>query len=128
MRRRDFIAGVTAAGAWSYSARAQSERVRRVGVLMAAPEDDPDGQARLAAFLQGLQQLGWTNDRNMRIDTRWGGGDVDRIRRDAAELVALAPDVILATARPDRGGVANCHPYRADRVCAGCRPGRRRLR
>ena len=58
--------------------------------------DDPEGQARIAAFLQGLQQLGWTDGRNVRIDYRWGGGDADRIRKDAAELVALAPDVILA--------------------------------
>jgi putative ABC transport system substrate-binding protein len=99
MRRRDFFTVLGGAAALPLSRRvayAQSERVRRVAVLMAAPEDDPDGQARLAAFLQGLQQLGWTHDRNMRIDTRWGGGDVERIRRDAAELVALAPDVILA--------------------------------
>jgi putative ABC transport system substrate-binding protein len=99
VKRRHFITLLGGAAALPLSPRvayAQSERVRRVGVLMAAPEDDPDGQARLAAFLQGLQQLGWTNDRNMRIDTRWGGGDVERIRRDAAELVALAPDVILA--------------------------------
>jgi hypothetical protein len=64
----------------------------------AHPADDPGAKARIAAFLEGLAQLGWTDGRNVRIDTRWGAGDVDRIRRYAAELVALEPDVILATA------------------------------
>ena len=71
--------------------------MRRIGVLMTCAADDPEAQARIAAFLQGLQQLGWTVGRNVRIDYRWGAGDADRIRRHAAELVALAPDVILAT-------------------------------
>ena len=71
--------------------------MRRIGVLMSLAADDPEGQARIAAFLQGLQQLGWTDGRNVRIDTRWGAGDAERIRRYAAELVALAPDVILAS-------------------------------
>ena len=70
--------------------------MRRIGVLMTIAADDPEGQARLAAFLQGLQQLGWTDGRNVRIDTRWAAGDADDIRKYAAELVALAPDVILA--------------------------------
>jgi putative tryptophan/tyrosine transport system substrate-binding protein len=97
LRRREFIALIGSAAAWPLAARAQqTERVRRIGVLMAQAADDSDGQARVAAFLQALQQLGWTEGRNVRIDYRWGGGDVDRIRRDAAELVALAPDVILA--------------------------------
>ena len=98
MRRREFLGLVGgAAAAWPVVARGQQgERVRRIGVLMAAPADDPDGQARLTAFVQGLQQLGWIDGRNVRIDTRWGGGDVGRIRRDAAELVSLSPDVILA--------------------------------
>jgi putative ABC transport system substrate-binding protein len=79
------------------AARAQPpERARRIGVLMAQAADDPDGQARVAAFLQGLRALGWIEGRNVRLDYRWGGGDIARIRRDAAELVALTPDVILA--------------------------------
>jgi putative tryptophan/tyrosine transport system substrate-binding protein len=99
MRRRDFITLFGgAAAAWPLSLRAQqSERMRRIGVFMSLAADDKQGQARLAAFLQSLQELGWTDGRNVRIDIRWGTGDVDRNRRHAAELVALAPDVILAS-------------------------------
>ena len=99
MKRREFITLLGgAAAAWPLAARAQQgERMRRIGVLMSLAADDPEGQARLAAFLQGLQQLGWTDGRNVRIDYRWGAGDAERIRRYAAELVALAPDVILAS-------------------------------
>ena len=79
-----------------FAARAQ-ERVRRIGVMMGVAADDPDGQARLTAFVQGLQQLGWTDGRNVRIDIRWAAGDPDRFRRYAAELVALTPDVIFAS-------------------------------
>ena len=97
MKRREFITVLGGAAAWPVAARAQqSEQVRRVGWLIGQAADDADGKARLAAFVQGLQQLGWTDGRNVRIDTRWGGGDADRMRRYAAELVALAPDVILA--------------------------------
>ena len=97
MRRREFITLLGGAAAWPLAAKAQqSEQVRRVGWLIGQAADDADGKARLAAFVQGLQQLGWTDGRNVRIDTRWGGGDADRMRRYAAELVALAPDVILA--------------------------------
>ena len=78
-------------------ARAAARRMRRIGVLMAPAADDPESQRRIAAFVQGLQELGWTDGRNVRIDTRWGAGDADRVRRYAAELVALAPDVILAS-------------------------------
>jgi putative ABC transport system substrate-binding protein len=74
--------------------------MRRIGVLMNLASDDAEGQARLAAFHQGLQQLGWTVGRNVQIDYRWGAGDADRIRKFAAELVALAPDVILSTGSP----------------------------
>ena len=99
MRRRDFaILLGSAAVAWPLAAPAQQpERMRRIGVLMSVAADDPEGQARVAAFVQGLQQLGWIDDRNVRIDTRWGAGDADRYRSYAAELVALAPDVILAS-------------------------------
>src|SRR5262245_9585616 len=96
MRRRTFITLLGgAAAAWPLAARAQQERVRRIGVLMPSAADDPEFQARMTAFLQELAQLGWIDGRNVRIDTRWGVADADRIRKYAAELVALAPDVIL---------------------------------
>jgi putative ABC transport system substrate-binding protein len=101
MKRRDFITLLGGmAAAWPLAARAQSERmrrIRRIGVLMSTTPDDVEGQARIAAFLKGLQQWGWAVPGNVRIDTRWGAGDADRIRKYAAELVALAPDVILAS-------------------------------
>jgi putative ABC transport system substrate-binding protein len=106
MRRREFITLLGgAAAAWPLAASAQQdERMRRIGVLTAAtPADDPDGQARLAAFLQVLQQLGWTDGRNLRIDYRWGLGDANNIRRYAAELAALAPDVILSVGTASMG-------------------------
>jgi putative tryptophan/tyrosine transport system substrate-binding protein len=81
-------------------ARAAADRVRRIGVLMNTAADDPEGRARLAAFEQGLRELGWTDGRNVRIDCRWGAGDADHFRRYAAELVAFAPDVILAGGSP----------------------------
>jgi len=99
VRRRDFIAALGgAAAAWPLAARAQPvERMRRIGVLNSLPADDPEAQARHAAFLQGLQEFGWAVGRNVRIDSRWGAGDADRIGKMAAELAAQAPDVILAT-------------------------------
>ena len=99
MRRREFITLVGgAAAAWPLAARAQqSERVRRIGVFMNTAADDPAGQARLLAFAQTLAQSDWTDGRNVRMDIRWGAGDAERIRKHAAELVALAPDVILAS-------------------------------
>jgi putative ABC transport system substrate-binding protein len=100
--RRKFLATLGGAVvAWPLAARAQQgERVRRVAVLSSLAADDPETQARHAAFLQGLQQWGWTSGRNVQIDYRWAAGDADRIRKYAAELVALAPDVILATGSP----------------------------
>ena len=100
MRRREFITLLGgAAVAWPLAARAQqAERMRRVGVLLGLVANDPEGQARIARFQQALQQLGWIEGRNLRTDIRWGGGNADDIRKYAAELVALAPDVILATA------------------------------
>jgi len=96
--RRKFIALIGGAAAWPLAARAQQgEPMRRIGALMSTAADDPEGQARIAAFQQGLQQFGWTIGRNVRIDSRWPVGDSERTRRYAAELVALAPDVILAT-------------------------------
>jgi putative ABC transport system substrate-binding protein len=98
MKRREFITLLGGAAAWPLAARAQQrERMRRIGVLMPLPADDPVVQARVAAFAQGLQQSGWTIGRNVQIDTRWAAADADRIRSHAAELVALAPDVILTS-------------------------------
>jgi putative ABC transport system substrate-binding protein len=95
MKRRAFIAGLGGAVAWPLAARAQQgERVRHIGALMPASSKDREYQARLAAFLQGLQQLGWSDGN--RIDTRWGAGDVDLIRKYAGQLVALGPDVVWA--------------------------------
>ena len=99
MRRREFVTALAGAAAWPLGARAQQgERMRRIGVLMASTADDPESQARIAAFAQGLKQLGWTDGRNLRIDTRWATSNADDLRRHAAELAALAPDVILAAA------------------------------
>jgi putative tryptophan/tyrosine transport system substrate-binding protein len=98
VRRREFVTLLGGAAAWPLAARAQQgERMRRIGVLMHLPEDDPETQARVRALLEGLQQLGWTDGRNVRIDYRFGATDVDRSRRYAAELIALAPDVIQAS-------------------------------
>jgi len=98
MRRREFIVLVAgAAFAWPLAARSQqAERMRRIGVLMASAADDSENQARMAAFLQGLAQLGWTDGRNVRIDIRWATTNADDLRRHAAELAALAPDVLVA--------------------------------
>jgi putative ABC transport system substrate-binding protein len=98
MRRRDFITVLGgAAAAWPLAARAQQgERMRRIGILLPAAADDPVYQAWVGAFLQGLALLGWTIGRNVRIDTRWAGANAADFPRHAAELVALAPDVILA--------------------------------
>ena len=98
MRRREFsILFGGAAVCWPLAARAQQpEQMRRIGVLMNRAAGDPEGRARVAAFRHGLQQLGWTDGRNVRIDIRWGEDDADRERQCAAELVTLAPDVILA--------------------------------
>ena len=98
MRRREFILllGGSVAG-WPLVVRAQQpERMRRIGVLMASAADDSDSQARIAGLLQGLQQLGWVDGRNVRIDIRWATTNPDEIRKHAAELVATAPEVVVA--------------------------------
>src|SRR5262249_52724669 len=96
--RREFITLIGSAAAWPLTARAQqADRMRRIGVLMPSAADDPEYQARLTAFLQRLAQLGWLDGRNVRIDYRWGDGKPDTMRKYAAELVALAPEVILAS-------------------------------
>jgi putative tryptophan/tyrosine transport system substrate-binding protein len=98
MRRREFIALLGGAAAWPVMAGAQqAERMRRIGVLMNITADDPDARANNAAFLQVLQQLGWVDGRNVRIDTRWASGDAANLRNYAAELAATAPDVIFAS-------------------------------
>jgi putative tryptophan/tyrosine transport system substrate-binding protein len=98
MRRREFIVGLAGAAALPLAARSQqAERQRRIGVLLGLAESDPEGQARLGAFLQALQQLGWTDGRNIQILRRYTDGDNDRARALAAELVALAPDVVLTS-------------------------------
>ena len=97
MKRRDFITALGGAAVWPLMAPAQqSDRTPRIGVLLSFAADDPEARLRFAAFQQGLQRLGWTDGRNLRIEYRWGAGEEDRIRKYAAELVALAPDVILA--------------------------------
>src|SRR5262245_25903623 len=99
MRRREFITLLGGAAAWPFAARAQQGgRMRRIGVFMPGAADDPEYQARNAAFLQGLGELGWIVGRNVRIEYRYGAGDLDRFRRHAAELIALSPDVVLAAA------------------------------
>ena len=100
MRRRDFAKGIAALSAtWPLVVHAQ-ERVRRIGVLMSVEEHDPEGMIQLARFKQGLAESGWTDGHNVRLDVRWGGGDVNRTRTFAKELVALAPDVIPAQGTP----------------------------
>src|SRR3979409_1499099 len=102
LKRREFITlfgGAAAAGAGAAGAQ-QGERVRRIGVLMAFAESNLEGQANVAAFREGLQKLGWTEGRNIRIDTRWAAFDVQAMQRFAAELVALQPDLILSPHTP----------------------------
>ena len=124
MRRREFITLLGGAAAtWPLAARAQQcERMRRIGVLQGGGDtDDPRSQPNIAAFLQALQQLGWTDGRNVKIDYRWPAGDADKARKYAAELVALAPDVILAISAAILDAVAAGNAHRAD-----CVRGRRR--
>jgi len=127
IRRREFITLLGGAATWPLTARAQQpDRVRRIGVLLPAAADDPVFQARLAAFHQGLALMGWTIGRNVRIDTRWATSNAADIRRHAAELVALTPDVILAHAAPSVGPLLQVtrtvpivFPVVADPVAAG---------
>src|SRR6516164_4652594 len=103
MRRREFIAGLASAAAWPLAARAQQgERVRRIGVLIGGrDENDPWWKPRLSAFAQALADLGWTDGRNVRMDVRWSGGDINRIRALAHELVSLQPDIIVTYSSPE---------------------------
>src|SRR5712671_6164583 len=96
MRRRDFVAALGAAAVWPHLANAQqAERMRRIGVLTPFNADDVQGKDLVLALRQGLDDLGWRQDRNIRIDYRWGGGDVERTRSYASELVGLSPDLIF---------------------------------
>jgi ABC-type uncharacterized transport system substrate-binding protein len=104
MRRREFIMLVGGAAAWPTTTYAQQRDGQpRIGVLMTSLADSPEGQARMAAFLQGLQQLGWTDGRSIQIDVRWSGGNDAKTRKNATEVVALAPNVILATGSSSMG-------------------------
>jgi putative ABC transport system substrate-binding protein len=98
LRRREFIAALGGAAAWPLAARAQQgDRVRRIGVLMWGDENDPAAKPRLSAFTQALPDLGWTVGRNVRMDLRWGGDDINRMRALAQELVGLQPDIIVTS-------------------------------
>jgi putative ABC transport system substrate-binding protein len=99
MRRRDFFGFVSGVATMPFTARAQ-ERMRRIGILMNATAEEPEGQTYVTAFQQGMHELGWSVGRNLRVDLRWGGGDADRTRQYAAELAALSPDVIVAAGGP----------------------------
>jgi putative ABC transport system substrate-binding protein len=101
MKRREFIALVGGATAWSLAARAQQgEQIRRIGVLMAYADSDPEAQARVATFRDELQKLGWTEGRNIRIDARWATSDAEKIRRSAQDLVASQPDLVVSANTP----------------------------
>src|SRR6516225_5691912 len=101
MLRREFIAGLGSAAAWPVVARAQQlDRVWRIGVLMPFGENDPEGKPRISGFTQALADLGWTDGRNVRMDVRWGGGDINRIQALALELVGLQPDIIVTSPTP----------------------------
>ena len=102
LRRREFITLLAGAAAWPLTARAQQgERVRRIGVLIGGEENDPLQKARLSAFTQALADLGWTDGRNVRMELRWAGADINRIRALAAELVGLQPDIIVTNGTPE---------------------------
>jgi putative ABC transport system substrate-binding protein len=131
IRRRDFITLLGGAAAWPLAARAQQgDRVRRIGVLMPGDENDPLAKARVSAFTQALADLGWTDGRNVRMDLRWAGGDINRIRALAQELVGLQPDIILTSGTPETVAVhleARTIPIvfanAADPVASGIVPG-----
>ena len=106
MRRREFITLLGSAAAWPVAARSQqTERVRRIGVLMEYAESDSDAQARVAAFRDGLQTIGWAEGRNIKIDTRWAAADIELMKRFAKELVVLQPDLILTSSTPATGAM-----------------------
>jgi putative ABC transport system substrate-binding protein len=130
MRRREFIGLIGGAGlVWPFAAHAQpSGPVRRIGVLMNRAANDPEGQARLAALQQGLEQAGWSIGRNVQIDLRWGEDDLDLEAKHAAELVALAPDLIFASGTLSVAAVKTSQPYHSDCFRRRYRSAGRRLR
>ena len=129
MRRREFIAVVGGAAAWPLAARAQQgESVRRIGVLMNRAASDPQGQGRVAAFKQRMQQLGWSDGRNVQIDVRWGEDDFDLEQKNAAQLIALAPDNHFRQRHLERSVLAASQSHCADRLCLRCRSARRWFR
>jgi putative ABC transport system substrate-binding protein len=105
IRRRTFIAALGGAAAWPVVAGAQQPGMRRIGVLISTDENDPAAKARVSAFTHALVDLGWTDGRNVRIDLRWGGGDINRIRAHAQELVGLQPDIIVTNGTPATAAV-----------------------
>jgi ABC transporter substrate binding protein len=128
MKRREFVTLVGGAVAWPLAARAQqSERMRRIGVLMGYSESDAEAQAWIAIFLLGLKQLGWIEGRNVQFDYRWAGGNVERMESYAAELAALNPDLVLAGSTPALAAL--WHQTRTIPIVIRerCRSGRARL-
>ena len=124
MKRREFIKGLAGAAlVWPLAAHAQ-ERVRRVAVLVTTSLGDPETQARIKAFLQGMQELGWTEGRNIRFDIRWDTSTVDGARKVAAELLALSPDVILASGVTSLAALKTTAPH-SDCIRDSARSGRR---
>src|SRR6478609_2878448 len=106
VRRREFIAALGGAAAWPLLARAQqNERVRRIGLLMNFPEADAEGNARLVAFLQRMRELGWSDGHNLKLEARWSGADIDRMRTFAREIVVQRPDLIVAVGTPATSAV-----------------------
>ena len=129
MRRREFIAGLGGAAAWPLAARAQQgDRIRRVGVLMHAAATEAEYQSFLAAFIQGLRQLGWVEGQNLRVDVRWNAGNAGLSQTYAAQLIGLMPDVIMASTTINLDGNPGSHQHRAGSVRVGLRPRRARLR
>ncbi len=130
MKRREFITLLGgAAAAWPLAARAQqAERMRRIGVLIAYSESDPEAQARVGAFREGLQKLGWTEGRNIRIDARWATSDAALMQRFAEELVALQPELILSSSTTHHRGAAASNAHHPHHFRHRCRSGRQRLR
>src|SRR6516164_147473 len=109
MRRREFIAGLGSAAAWPMVARAQQgDRVRRIGVLMPGAENDPEEKTFISTLTQALADLGWTDGRNVRLDVRWYGADINRLPGVAQELVGLRPDIIVTNSTPPTTARAAC--------------------
>ena len=122
LKRREFITLLGGAATWPLAARAQQgERMRRIGVLMHLAADDPEGQSRLAAFLQGLQEAGWDVGRNVTIDVRWAAADVESMKRFAKELVALQPDLIFTSSTPATAAMLQATLYHSCHFRIGCR-------